>query len=157
MFKFIGKMISKVIGWGIRKIGGGIEAIGKKLSEYDLDITDESIGSSVISSMREIDMLESYKDVELFDKVPIEKIISTTDNLSRNYLTKLQVHWNYQFDPVPHAEILTVTHDENLSQSQIENRIRNILDDYSQFEQLGNVNLISVERISVFHKEGNPF
>jgi len=157
MFKILGKMISKIVGWGIRKLGGGLKEIGNKLSEYSLDITDAPIKSAVIQSVREIDMLGKYDDISRYDPVPYEKIIESKDKLTRNYLTKMKVHWDYQDDPVPHAEILSITHDSNLTLDDLQRRIEDILEDYSTFENMGNVNIISIQRIGTFHREGNDY
>jgi hypothetical protein len=157
MFKLLGKMISKMVGWGIRKLGGGLREIGEKLATYDLDITDDMVRPNIIQSMSEVDMIGKYDDISKYDPVPYEKIIESKDKLTRNYLTKVQVYWNYERDPVPHAEILSVTHDENISLYDIERRVSDILDDYSTQQQLGNVKIVSIERVATLHREGNAY
>jgi hypothetical protein len=157
MFKFLGKMISKIVGWGIRKLGGGLREIGEKLATYDIDITDEMVRPNIIQSMSEVDMIGKYDDISKYDPVPYEKIIESKDKLTRNYLTKVQVFWSYERDPVPHAEILSVTHDENISLYDIERRVSDILDDYSTQQQLGNVKIVSIERVATLHREGNAY
>lgn len=157
MFKMFTQMISKIIGWGIRKLGGGLKEAGEKLSQFNLDITDDIVRPNVIQSMQEIDMIGKYDDISKYDPVPYEKIVESKDKLTRNYLTKLQVYWNYEKDITPHSEILSVTHDENISLWDLERRISDILDDYSTQQQLGNVKIIGIERVVTLHKEGNDY
>lgn len=157
MFSNLLKIVTKIVSWGIRKLGGGFSSIGSKLESVGIDIKEEPALSTTITSVKEIELIDDYDILSNNDIVPTSLIIETKDKLSRNYLTKCQVYWSYKNDVNPHSEILSIVHDKNISLVEIENKIHDILSEYSVIEEKGQVNIVSVERIAVLHKFGNPY
>jgi len=157
MFGMMKKIISKVIGWGIRKLGGSLKDVVDKMVSFGLDTKDPGVKSSAIEAMNDIDFAGTYDDIDYDSPVPKNLLIETDDKLSRNYLTKVDVYWKYSLEGLPHAEILSLTHNENLSLREIEERIYDILNEYSLVSEFGDVEIKNISRVTVHHKRGNEY
>ena len=157
MFKFLKSIITKMVSWSIRKLGGGFKEIGKKLLDYSIDISEKPIQDKVITSIDEIDMFGQYDNINRFQPIPLEKIVETTDNLARNYLTKLEVYYRVPGVSQPFAEYISMLHDKNLSPHELELQATEILDRYAVEMGAKQADIVQINIAVVLHKSGNPY
>lgn len=157
MFTFLKKIVTKMVSWAVRKLGGGFKEIGAKLESFSINIEEDKLKPVVLSSMDEIDLWGKYSDIPSSEPIPKERIIETTDKLSRNYLSTIEVFYRIPGTFEPRAEYISILHDENISNDELQARTQQIIDRYASDIGLESGEMVSFQRMSLKHLADAPY
>jgi hypothetical protein len=158
MFRFMQKIIARVVAWGIKKLGGGFPEIKEQLLDYGISISEQPVRETVISTVNEADLIDKYEDISPDVGLASIAFSETNMKLKRNYVTKARVYWKISGVPEPRAEIISVLHDTNLTQREIESIIQRKLDKYAlEYGEEKEATIVKTEIFSVLHKSGAEY
>lgn len=145
MFEFLKKAITKVVSWGVAKIRGSMEYLTNQLKSFEISIHDQDVQNVVLTSIHEIEASDFYTDIDRDIPIPFDKIVQTTDNLSRNFLAKAEITYLIPGQEQPYNEVLSIIYDKNMSINELEQQIIGVVNQYSTESVGKNADIYSVD------------
>lgn len=146
--------ITRMIGWGLRKIGLGVQEMSKRLMSYGIDPYQASVQRDLRLSVSESDYWGTYDRLSNTDKVPQSMLLETTMGRPRNFRTVYQVTL---YNPTTEETITkysSIYHDRNISNSRLKNILRKMYDERQEYYEYKDFILKDARRMLVYHRQG---
>jgi len=157
LVKYAWRAVTKVISWGLRRIGTGIIDISVNVAKAGIDVTDYAIVSTIGSSVDEIDRYGLFDNYNKKDLVKISDMVETSDSMHRTYRTLYEVDIvNPQTLEIT-KQYASIYHDYNTTGAELDKKLRQKLGDKEQYQERIGTTIGTVRRVQVWHKKGASY
>jgi len=154
---FIVRGVTRMIGWGLHKLGMGIQEMAKRLSSYGIDPTQASVQHDLTTAVAESEYWGSYGGVGKYDEVP-KSLMVESDLVKRGrYRSVYQVDL---YNPVTDEHVTkfaSIYHDSNISDARLQNMLEDMYKTKEEYYQYKDFVLKDAQRMLVMHRTGMSY
>jgi hypothetical protein len=149
--------ITRMVGWGLRSIGLGIQEMSKKLTSYGIDPYQASVQKDLRNAVAESDYWGTYDSVGKYDEVPQSLMVESDMTMRGRYRTVYEVTLYNPSTDTTITKYASIYHDKNISDARLQNMLDDMFKEREEYYEYKDYVMKSAQRKLVYHRAGYSY